>query len=222
MILGEDTAPLGAGIDNGATANDGTGGEHTIASDLGVVADDGTELAQSGGKGPAIGAEDGDLGVVEFDIRENDAGSEVGLVAEDGISDVIVMGHLGLVENEAVFELAGVSGDDAVADDDILTNVTPAANLTALADPGGALDHGALLDDGTGPDKDGIADEGFAYEAGMNGGFQTELEIGGNLGKGLPDILEILENDAVLRTAKIKETLRLKHGMRIARVRGDV
>ena len=53
--------------------------------------------------------DDVDRCMVQLHIRENDAGTQVGLVAEDGIADVAEMRHLRLVENQAVLELARVS-----------------------------------------------------------------------------------------------------------------
>ena len=55
---------------------------------------------------------DGYRVVVESDIRENGSRAEVSLVAEDGIADVVKMGNLRLVEDEAVLELAGVAKDN--------------------------------------------------------------------------------------------------------------
>ena len=100
--------------------------------------------------------------MVKANIGENGSGTEVCLVAEDGVPDIVEVRDLRLVEDEAVLELAGVAQHDAVADHDILADVGTVADLAILTDPSRPLDHGTLFDDRAGSDIDSAADEGLA------------------------------------------------------------
>lgn len=89
-----------------------------------------------------------DVFAIEADIGNDDAGAEMGFIAEDGIADVIEVGDFAIVEDDAVFELAGVSECGIGADNDVFTDVGTCAHGGAGADPSGTFDGGAGFDDG--------------------------------------------------------------------------
>ena len=149
--------------------------------------------------------------MVKANIGENGSGTEVCLVAEDGVPDVVEVRDLSLVEDEAVLELAGVSEDDAITDHDVLADVGSVTDLTILADPCRPLDHGSLLNDGAGSDIDSAADEGLADQLAMDSRLEPELEIGRDLCDCLPDMSDILEDDTVLSAVEIEEGVGGEH-----------
>ena len=63
---------MATGVDHAVTPDEGTGAENAVAADLGMVADEGAEFAQTGGD-RALGCVDGHGRLVEAHIRENDA-----------------------------------------------------------------------------------------------------------------------------------------------------
>ena len=85
--------------------------------------------------------------MIEFYVRENHAGAEMRVMAEDRIADVIKMRHLRFVEQNAILELARVAHHHAIAHDHVLAHVTAAAHLTIFADPCRTFQNRALLDD---------------------------------------------------------------------------
>lgn len=150
--------------------------------------------------------------MIEPDIGENRSGTEVSLVAENGIADVVEVRDLGLVKDQAVLEFAGIAQHDPVAYHDILADVGAVADLASLADPCWALNHGPVLDHGAAPDEDGTADEGFADQLPEDAGLEPKLEVGSDLGERLPGVGDILENDAVLGALEVEEIVRGEHG----------
>jgi hypothetical protein len=150
--------------------------------------------------------------VVEADIGEDCSGTEVCLVTQDGVADIIEVGDLRLIEDKAVLELAGVPKDDAITDNDVLPDIGAVTDLASLTDPSRPLDHGTLLDDRTGSDINCAANKGFADQFAMDPGLETELEIGRDLRKGLPSMGNILEDDTVLRAVEIEERVGREHG----------
>lgn len=174
-----------------------------MAADFDAVADDGPELFQSGGCG-ALRRADDDFAFVQTHIGKNDTGSQVSTVAEDGVADVIEVGNLCPVEDDAIFELTGVSENNFVADDDVFADVTTGANMTAVADPGGSFDHGALLDDRAVADVNGIADEGAAHLFAVDGGLQAELQIGGNERQCFPNVCDLVKKRPVVGVGQIE------------------
>ena len=149
--------------------------------------------------------------MIEPNIGEDRSRSQVGLVTEDGITDVIKVGDLRLVKDQAVLKFAGIAQHNPVANHDILTDVGAIADLTSLADPCGPLDHGTVLDHGAPPDKDGSADEGFADQLPKDAGLEPELEVGSDLGERLPSVGDVLENDAVLGALEVEEIVWSEH-----------
>ena len=174
-----------------------------MAADFGPVTHDGTEFFQAGGN-RGVGAADDDFAVVEADVGKNDPGAEMRFVAEDGITHVVEVRNLRGVEDDAVFEFAGVAEDGIVAHDDIFADVATGADLAAIADPSRAFDHGALFDRGAVADVDGIADKGAADLFAMDGRLEAELEIGGDEREGFPDIGHLLKQGPVVGVLEVE------------------
>jgi hypothetical protein len=160
----EMSPPLAAGIYHAVPPDERPRAENAVATDLGMVADEGAEFPETGGDG-ALGCVDGYWRLVEAHIRENDARAEVGLVAEDRVADIVEVWNLCLIKDEAVFKFRRISGHDAVAEYHIFANVTPIPNLTVLADPSWTFDHGPLFDDRAFADKYSAAHERLTDEA---------------------------------------------------------
>src|SRR6266513_458225 len=106
---------------------------------------------------------------------------------KDGIADIIKMRHLRFIAHDAILELARVPHYHAVADDDILSDVTTAADVAFFADPRRAFNDGALFNDGPTPDKDGVADERFSHHLPEHGRLQTKLQITRDLFERVPN-----------------------------------
>ena len=124
-------------------------------------------------------------------------------MAQNGIPDIVEMRDLRLIEDQAVLKLAGVPRNDPVADNDILADVASVSNVTILADPCRPLDHGTLLNDGPRPDEYSVSDERSSDDLPIDAWFESELKIGLDLRQGLPDILDVVEDDAMLGAAQI-------------------
>jgi len=156
--------PLAAGVDDAIPPDERPGAENAVATDLGMVADEGAEFAEASGD-RALGCEDGHGRLVEAHIRKNDASAEVGLVAENRVADIVKVRDLSLVENEAVFKFRGIPGYDSIAEDHVFPDVAPIPNFAVLADPCWTFDHGPLFDDRSFADKYSAAHERLADEA---------------------------------------------------------
>ena len=155
---------------------------------------------------------DGDLGAVKFHIGKNHARAQVALVPDNRITHVVEMGYLGLVEDDAVLELAGIAKHRAVANNHIFPDVAAAANLAAFSDPCRAFNHGALLDHSAAPNEHRAADEWFPDESTLYGGFEPELQIAADLLEGFPNVCDVLKEFAVIGMLERQITLGTKWG----------
>ena len=81
----------------------------------------------------------------------------MGLVAEDGITDIVEMRRLDVVEQDHVFQLAGIADDGVFAHDGIAAHEGALAQLRAVVDDAGAGDIGAVKDLGIARDPDVFA-----------------------------------------------------------------
>ena len=207
----QDSPPGSAGIDDRIAADDRTGAEDGVATDLGTVPDNRPKFFEPGVQ-LTLGSIDDDRLMIEPDIGEDRPRSQVSLVTEDGIADVIKVGDLRLVEDQAVLEFAGIAQHNPIANHNILTDVGAVADLASLADPCRPLDHGTMLDHGAAPDEDSSADEGFADQLPKDAWLEAELKVGSDLGERLPRVGDVLENDAVLGTVEVKEIVWSEHG----------
>src|SRR5438132_12771202 len=132
-------------------------------------------------------------------------------ITKDRIAHVIEMRRLRLVEENAVFEFARVSHDDAIAHNDVLAHVTTAADLAIFADPGRPFQDRALFDDRSATDEDRITDERFPHELAQYAGLQAELQITGDLFERVPNIILALKQLRMGRTFETKKFSRRKH-----------
>ena len=79
------------------------------------------------------------------------------LVAENGITDVVEVRRLDVVEQDDVFQLAGVADDGVFADDGIAADKCALAQLRTVVDDAGACNIGAVKDLGIARDPDVLA-----------------------------------------------------------------
>src|SRR5215469_12388476 len=109
--------------------------DYRLTTDLGVITDDGAELAQPRCD-RLVFVSQMDFFPVQSHICQNHSCPQVGLVAENGVTDIVKMRDLGPVEYYAIFKLARVTKDCAVANDHIFADITTASDLAIIADPG--------------------------------------------------------------------------------------
>lgn len=81
----------------------------------------------------------------------------MGLIAEDGITDVVEVRRLDVVEQDDVFQLTGVADDGVFADDGIAADKRALAQLRTVVDDAGAGNIGAVKDLGIARDPDVLA-----------------------------------------------------------------
>lgn len=128
-VGGKDATPLSSGVEEGVGTDEGAGVDDTVAADFSMIANHCAELAESGRLKSAFGEGDEDFFAIEANVRQDDAGAEVGGVAENGIADVVEVGDLCAVENQTVFEFARVSEDAVIPNDYVFTDVATASNF---------------------------------------------------------------------------------------------
>src|SRR5437879_13652531 len=95
--------------------------------------------------------------------------------SKNGIANVIEMRHLRFIENNAVLELARISHDYSVSDDDIFAHVTAAANMAILSDPRRSFQHRALLNNRAAADENVADDVGPSDEFAQPRRFETDV-----------------------------------------------
>ncbi len=150
--------------------------------------------------------------MIEADIREDGTCAEMCLVTENRVTDIVEMGDLRLVKDEAVLEFAGVAQHNAIPDDNIFTDVGTVADFASFSDPGWPLDHGAMLDHRPSSDENRAADEGLADQLAIDAWLEAELEVSADLGQGLPGMGDIIKNESVLGMVEIEKGVSGKHG----------
>jgi len=135
----------------------------------------------------------GDFTAIKFYIRKNNARAEVRAIAQNGIANIIKVRHLRLVEEDAVFEFAGISHHHPVTHDHVFAHVTAAADPAVFADPCRSFQHRALFDNRAASDKNVTTDERFTDHFAEQGRFQTKLQIARDLFERVPDMLLVLK-----------------------------
>jgi len=133
------------------------------------------------------------------------------MMTNDRITDVIEVWHLHFIEQDGIFEFAGVSHYDAIADDDIFPDIDSAANMAVFADPRRPFQYGPLFYDRSSANENMVADKRFAHELAQNGRLQTKLKIAGNLFERVPNVILVFEQFGVSRVFEIKKIGRRKH-----------
>src|ERR1043165_512810 len=106
--------------------------------------------------------------MIKLYVRKNNAGTEMSAITEDRIAYVIEVWNLGFVEEDAVFEFAGVAHHHAVAHDHVFAHITAAANVAPLANPGRSLQDRALFNNRSCAYKNASADKRFADQIAQN------------------------------------------------------
>ena len=81
----------------------------------------------------------------------------MGLVAEDGITDVVEVRRLDAIKQDDVFQLTGVADDGVFADDGIAADKRALAQLRTVVDDAGAGNIDAVKDLGIARDPDILA-----------------------------------------------------------------
>src|SRR2546426_4321241 len=212
----QDTPPVGVRVNNGAATDDAARVENGVAADVGVVAQQGAEFAQTGVEFFAVHFHE-DVPRGELEVGDFYACAKMGSVAENRVTDVIEVGSDGMIEQERVFDLAGISDDAVVADDDIFADIRVVANLAVTADDGGPFNHGAILDQGAFADKDFLADVGNALAMIVERGPEMSLEVALDFLQRLPGVLTAVKNGRVRGLAEIEQIRRFEHGMNLGK-----
>ena len=127
-------APDGAeGIDVGVPPNDRAGVQHAVAADLHVVAQHRAYLLPA--RVHALSAADADhVGLVGLDVGGDRTRAHVGLVAQDAVAHVVIMGRLHAVKEDDVLQLHGVAHHAARAHQGAAPDERAVAHLRVRAD----------------------------------------------------------------------------------------
>ena len=127
-----------------------------------------------------------DLFAIQSNIGEDDTGAKMGLITQHGIADVTEVRDFGVIKDDAIFEFARIAEHDAVADDDVFAYITATPYFAVVSDPGRTFDGRSVLDHCSTADVDILTDKRSAHHPGINGRFQTELEIAADLLQNIP------------------------------------
>src|SRR4029077_15493883 len=134
------------------------------------------------------------------------------VMTNDRITHVIEVRHLHFIEQDGVFEFAGVSHDYAVADDHVFAHVTTAADVAVFTDPRRAFQHRALLNHSFSADKNMVADKRLAHELAQDRGLEAKLQVTSNLFERVPDVILVFEQLRMSRVFEVKKIGGRKHG----------
>src|SRR6266513_1620201 len=130
----KNPAKVYAGINHAIATDDRAGIDHCVATDFRSIANDCAEFSETCWN-VAVGCYDGDFAVIKFYVGENHARAQMRVMTNDRVTYVIEVGHLYFIEQNGIFEFAGVSHDNAIPDDDIFPNIDSAANMAVFSDP---------------------------------------------------------------------------------------
>jgi hypothetical protein len=145
----------------------------------------------------------------------------VGLVAENRVTNIVKMRDLGPVEYYAIFKLAGVTKDYAVANDHVFADITTASYLAIVSDPGRTLNGRAVFDDAFVTDIDPVANEGSAKQTSVHRRIEAELEITGDLLQNIPDLGGVIEERSMLCLAQVEVVRSREHFAEHTEVGGE-
>ena len=150
------------------------------------------------------GGLDGDGGFVALDVGGDGPRAHVGLVAQDGIPHVVVVGHLHPVEEDAVLQLGGVAHHATLPDEGRAADEGAMPNLGILPDDGGGSDIGRRGYRGGLSDPDALG--GVVIAGGVKG--RADLaDDRGDIGEDLPGVLGMLQPGAGEGVGEVEEGL---------------
>src|SRR5438034_2396943 len=133
------------------------------------------------------------------------------MITKDWIGEIIEVGHLYFVEEDAILKFARVAHHHAVSGNDVFPHVTTTADTTIFTDPGRSLQHCALLDNRSSADEHLMTDKRLTHQLAQDPRLQSKLEISLNLFERVPDVVLALEQFRVGRVFEIKKICRRKH-----------
>lgn len=134
-----DAADAGYRIYIRAAANDRSRIENAVAADLNVIAEYRAELLASRFNG-RIGDVHCHERLVALHVAGYRARAHVRLIAEDGVTDIVIMRHLHVIKQHDVFQLCGVADDGVFADYGAAANKRAMTNLCAVVYDAGCAD----------------------------------------------------------------------------------
>jgi len=103
-VGGDNTPDAGGGVDIAVGPDDGAGVQDAVAADFHEVAQHGTELLEACGDLLVL-ALDHHQSLVGLDVGGQAAGTHVGLISQDAVAYIIIVGDLDIVEEDHVFQL---------------------------------------------------------------------------------------------------------------------
>jgi hypothetical protein len=154
----QDAAKVSERIDHAVATDQGPGINGCIATDLHAITDYRAEFTKTGGNDGSFMTYR-DFLMIQAEIGKDYSSTKMSAVSEDGIANVTEMGDLGVVEDHAILELARISQNHSVPNDDVFSDVTAGPDLASFADPGGSFNRGARFNHRTFSDKHRIANE---------------------------------------------------------------
>src|SRR5215469_2498461 len=201
---------MGERINHGVASQNRARADYRMTTDLGAITDDGAEFAQARCD-QFVFVSQTDFFPVQSHICQNHSCPQVGLVAANRVTDVVKMRDLGPVEYYAIFKLAGVTKDCAIANDNIFADITTASYLAIVSDPGRTFNGRTVFDDGFVTDIDPVAYERSAKQTTVHRRIEAELEITGDLLQNIPDLGRVIEEGSMLCLAQVEVVRSREH-----------
>src|SRR5262249_28249861 len=127
-ILCQNPAPVYIGINYRSSSDDCARVEHRVATNIGLVAQDGAELPQAGVVSFSV-ALNLDVPRHQFHIGHDDPRAKVRSITQNRVSDVVEMRGYHPVEQYRVLNLARVPDYAAVSDNNLLPDIGIMPNL---------------------------------------------------------------------------------------------
>jgi hypothetical protein len=209
-VLREDPTEVCKRINQRIASDDRSRADNRAAPDLRSVADDSPKFSEPGSDQSGF-APDAYFFAIQSNIRKDDSSSEMRLIPEHRIPHVIEMWYFRVIKNDAVFELARISKDNAIADDHVFPDITAASNLAVIPDPGWTFDRRSIFDQGTPADIDILTDEWTAHNATVDCRFEAKLKITSDLLERVPNMRAVIKDRAVFCLVKIQKIPGSKH-----------
>src|SRR5882724_6850001 len=124
-----------------------------------------------------------------------------------------------VVEQQRVFDFAGISDDTIVSKNHIFSNVRVVANFAVPANDGWAFDHRAVFDNCALADEYLFTDVSDAFTTILQSGSQICLQIGRDFFESLPGIFASFKDGCMLGLGQIEQIRRFEHGGKIGKER---